>query len=102
MDKAEAIRKALVKVFPDWTYLLCIWHANKAISAHSKAHFNDDDDWKKFMTDWTTIIYSKSEDEYIENVEAFKENWLVTHLEDIAYIESSWLIPRNRDRLVSA
>jgi hypothetical protein len=54
------------------------------------------------MTNWTTIVYSKSEDEYTENVEAFKENWLATHLEDIAYIESSWLIPRNRDRLVSA
>ena len=53
------------------------------------------------MTNWTTIIYSKSEDEYIENIEAFKENQLVIHLEDIAYIESSWLIPRNRDRLVS-
>jgi hypothetical protein len=37
----------------------------------------------------------------MENVEAFKENWLVTHLEDVAYIKSSWLIPRNRNRLVS-
>jgi hypothetical protein len=54
------------------------------------------------MANWTTIVYSKSEDEYTENVEAFKENWLATHLEDVAYIESSWLIPRNRDRLVSA
>ena len=43
VDKADAMRKAISKVFPNWVHLLCIWHANKSVTQHWKSHFEDEE-----------------------------------------------------------
>lgn len=101
VDKAEAMRKAIDRVFPDWVYLLCIWHANKSVSQHCKGNFGADE-WERFMKDWTKIIYSSTKEEYQDSVEHLQSTWSDEHLDDVAYIEANWLIPRNRDRIVFA
>jgi MULE transposase domain len=101
VDKAEAMRGAIEKVFPDWVYLLCVWHANKNVSANCKAHF-EDEEWKDFLKDWTQIVYAPNIEAYEEAVAVFKTHWQDSHIADVSYIERNWLVPRNRDRIVSA
>lgn len=100
VDKAEAIRLALETVFPDQTYLLCLWHANKNVSQKCKSHFTEEEQ-KQFIADWIRIVYSSTVENYEEAIRDFKTDWLDSYLEDVAYIEANWLVPRNRDRIVS-
>jgi hypothetical protein len=71
MDKAQAQRNAVQAVFPDWTSLLCLWHANKSITQKCKASFTADK-WKVFLGGWHTIVLSPTKDIFFKRVDDFK------------------------------
>jgi hypothetical protein len=54
------------------------------------------------MQDWHGIISSTTITVYQERVKNFKIRWTIDHLNAVAYIESNWLIPKNRNRVVAA
>ncbi|MFS7994053.1 putative MULE transposase domain, FHY3/FAR1 family [Helianthus anomalus] len=58
-DRDLALMGACAKVFPDASRLLCRWHIQQNVMKHCKGAFTDDD-WKKFMSFWVTLIESPS------------------------------------------
>jgi hypothetical protein len=90
-----------MEVFPEWTALLCTWHANKSINQHCKSHFTDKE-FKEFIGGWNGIATAPTIELYKEAVHKFKIKWSPTHLADITYIENNWLIPNNRDKIMRA
>ncbi|XP_035834355.1 uncharacterized protein LOC110884635 [Helianthus annuus] len=58
-DRDLALMGACAKVFPDASRLLCRWHIQQNVMKHCKGAFTDDD-WKKFMSFWGTLIESPS------------------------------------------
>lgn len=100
-DKAEAQRNAIKTVFPGWTNLLCIWHANRSVNEKCKSHFLAEE-FEEFMAGWINIVYSSDEGEFNKRVQKFKDRWLASHLDDVQYIEQNWLIPKNRNAIVAA
>lgn len=100
-DKADSTRNAAKHIFPAWVALLCTWHANKSISEHCKKLFPKHEEWDEFMKMWIAIAWSEAEELYTTAVNEFKARWYTAHLECVAYIESNWLIPKNRDKIVT-
>ncbi|XP_035841548.1 uncharacterized protein LOC110900200 [Helianthus annuus] len=58
-DRDLALMGACAKVFPDASRLLCRWHIQQNVMKYCKGAFTDDD-WKKFMSFWGTLIESPS------------------------------------------
>ncbi|KAJ0823742.1 putative MULE transposase domain, FHY3/FAR1 family [Helianthus annuus] len=58
-DRDLALMGACAKVFPDASRLLCRWHIQQNVMKHCKGAFTDDD-WKKFMSFWGSLIESPS------------------------------------------
>jgi hypothetical protein len=54
------------------------------------------------MRNWISIVQAPTVEAYEERVKGFKDRWTASYLEDVAYIESNWLNPRNKNYIVSA
>ena len=83
-----ALVAAVQRTFPEACNLLCIWHIQKNVHLHCRHYLGDD--WNDFISDWTEVIRSKTED-------AFKTQWkkLTTKFRNkrnvIRYLEDVWL-----------
>jgi len=53
-------------VFPSAATLLCIWHANKAVTAKYQLAFPLLEEWNEFYGWWKHIINSPTEEEYTD------------------------------------
>ncbi|KAJ0556837.1 putative transcription factor FAR family [Helianthus annuus] len=58
-DRDLALMGACAKVFPDASRLLCRWHIQQNVMKHYKGAFTDEDR-KKFLSFWGTLIESPS------------------------------------------
>jgi MULE transposase domain len=78
-DCEEALMSALSKTFPsDRTKtVLCFWHVAKNVLYHNKKRFETAERWEDFLRDFKTVVYSKTIEEFEENIEAWKTeyNW---------------------------
>ena len=54
------------------------------------------------MQDWNAITWAPTKDLYQQAVDMFKRAWERTNVEDVAYIEANWLVPKNRDKMMRA
>jgi hypothetical protein len=72
-DKAEAQRNAIKRVFPLWTNLFCIWHANRSVNEKCKTHFTSAEDFEEFMKGWAKIVSSPTLEVYQNSVKEFKQ-----------------------------
>jgi len=61
------------KVFPDTVHLLCTWHTNKNVMSNCKKHFETNEPWFIFERDWAKIVYSTSNNEYVERWMTFEK-----------------------------
>jgi hypothetical protein len=48
-DYDQALRNAILAVFPDTPSLLCLWHANKNIQQYCKPKFSTIEAYKDFF-----------------------------------------------------
>ena len=100
-DRCLAAINAISATFPSATLLICIWHANKAVLAHCKRAFPDNEMWDEFYQYWHSIINSRTEDEYLGRLAEFQQKYASQHLESVRYVKETWLLPF-KEKLVKA
>jgi hypothetical protein len=103
-DCDQALRNAILKVFPSSVGLLCIWHTNKNIQQHCKSKFTSAKAWKAFLQAWQHIVRSPDITEYTSRLSQFitKYSDTIEHQECIRYIQSTWLQPGRKEGLINA
>ena len=79
-DRELALMNAISIVFPSARHILCMWHINKNVLAHTKRFFPVQEDFDSFMEHWTGCVYSNSEED-------FKAQW---HLMKTLSGSSGW------------
>ncbi|XP_077252639.1 PKS-NRPS hybrid synthetase cheA-like [Tasmannia lanceolata] len=89
-DRELALMKAIYVVFPRAINLLCVWHIDKNILSKCKRHFEDGDNWEKFLSGWSTLINSPTEDAYVEAWKEFRDKFKEKVIA-INYISDTWL-----------
>jgi MULE transposase domain len=103
-DREKALMNALSEVFPNTTYLLCVWHVLKNVTKHCRRDFPRDEvpgalqAFQAFIRDWTELLHAPTEAVYYTRLEAFRANHPKTCTD---YCESTWLTPY-KELLVSA
>ena len=110
MDADPAQIRALRQVFPDTVILLCVWHVNEKIYAKLKPLFKAEMEnaegaesmeiaaflewkWKLWKADWITVITSRTEAEYKENLAKLKDKHEAVYPQIINYINQNVLTP---------
>jgi hypothetical protein len=91
-DRELALMNAISIVFPSARHILCMWHINKNVLAHTKRFFPVQEDFDSFMEHWTGCVYSNSEED-------FKAQWhLMTTLSGssgwqsaVSYVQDTWI-----------
>ncbi|XP_022889284.1 protein FAR1-RELATED SEQUENCE 5-like [Olea europaea var. sylvestris] len=69
IDRELALMKAIEKIFPTSTNILCRWHISKNVLAKTKKYFdNHKDQWDAFMHMWNLLVLSTSIEEYKQNL----------------------------------
>jgi hypothetical protein len=103
-DCDQALRNALLAIFPESPALLCMWHANKNVQQHCKAKFTSAEAYNEFFQAWTSIVQSPDIPEYKSRLDQFLTTYSCTseHLECVQYIQSTWLRPSRKEALVLA
>ena len=80
-------------------HLLCVWHVNKAVTAHCKHAFYDTGKWEDFYTDWQRVIYASTRIIYEAEWDQFQEKYN-QYPEEVQYLWETWLRPY-ADRLIA-
>jgi MULE transposase domain len=111
-DCAEPCMNAVDACFPDSVSLLCLWHTNKAILTNCRPAFflpklglhqveNNNEEWQAFFGCWHSIIRSPDQVTFEQRVQELEDQYLSTHINEIAYLKSTWLNPF-KQKLVKA
>ncbi|RJE17447.1 transposable element tc3 transposase, partial [Aspergillus sclerotialis] len=100
-DRCLALINAASTLFPSTTILLCLWHVNKAVLARCQPTFSDTEKWTEFYGFWHSIINSPTKEVYTTRLKEFQQKYAPEHLEEVAYIKTTWLIPF-KEKLVKA
>jgi hypothetical protein len=87
-DRDLALMNAINVVLPQTKNLLCVWHINQNVLANCKKHFDNDDEWQKFLSAWSTIVYSPTVEEFHISLDLFKETYSTTQFAAWNYIHS--------------
>jgi hypothetical protein len=102
-----ALIKAVSKVFPNATALLCLWHIQKNMSKHCKGGFATNEAWNAFEKAYNSIFYAKTEQDYEDQLQKFSTDYAFEKhplFEDdyVNYIKSTWLTPVRKTQCVHA
>ena len=100
-DRCLAVMNAASALFPSAALLLCLWHANKAVLTRCQPAFPEAEKWKEFYGFWHSIINSPAEEDYAKRLADFQQLYVQTHLNEVGYIKTTWLIPF-KEKLVKA
>ena len=92
-DRCLAAINAAAAIFPSTSTLICIWHANKAVLARCQPAFPKAEEWKEFYGFWHSIINSPTAEAYADRLAEFQEKYASEYIEEVGYINSTWLIP---------
>jgi hypothetical protein len=103
-DCDQALRNAILSIFPESATLLCLWHANKNVQQHCKGKVTSNDAYADFFQAWQSIVRSATIPEYEAQLLQFSTKYSDTpeHQACIRYIQSTWLKPGRRESLVQA
>ncbi|XP_021770208.1 protein FAR1-RELATED SEQUENCE 5-like isoform X3 [Chenopodium quinoa] len=88
-DRELALMNAIKVVFPNTCNLLCVWHIEKNILAKCKPFFDDGDEWDVFMSDWTNLIDSSTEDQFNEAWSEIEVKY-GKYRDILIYIHNTW------------
>ncbi|KAM4062788.1 MULE transposase [Hirsutella rhossiliensis] len=91
-DRCLACINAISRCFPASKSLLCIWHANKAVLSYCKPAFDRDDEdsnsderWAEFFGYWHSIVGSKDEETFDQQVEELEKRFVPR------YVKEAWV-----------
>jgi hypothetical protein len=103
-DCDQALRNAIIAVFPDTPLLLCLWHANKNIQQHCKHKFSTAKAYQDFFESWLCIVRSPNISEYYSQLREFSAAYSRTPetQECVEYIKKTWLKEGRKEALVQA
>ena len=105
-DRELALINTLDEIFPETSYILCLWHVNMNILANCRQHYPKDTkdpaqvtkanpqgyvpnpSWAEFLKDWALLLDSSSYDEYTSRLVQFRTHQKVA----VAYVEKTWLV----------
>ncbi|GJV49259.1 protein FAR1-related sequence 5 [Tanacetum coccineum] len=71
-DRELALMNAIDNVFPSARNLLCVWHIEKNVVSNCKGFFEHAEDFDIFMSNWNNIVYSTTEDMFVNNWDEFE------------------------------
>ncbi|XP_077214390.1 protein FAR1-RELATED SEQUENCE 5-like [Tasmannia lanceolata] len=94
-DRELALMGAIKIVFPGAMNLLCVWHIEKNILSKCKCHFQDEDDWHRFFSTWSTLIESPTEMAYHKAWQDFNDEFEEKGIA-LNYIFNTWLSFKER------
>jgi len=99
-DRELALMNAIGIVFPTARHLLCRWHISKNVTTNCKKMFEGNEKWQKFLLGWNTVVYSSTEEEYLDHCATLVKEFH-TYPNAINYVNHTWLEPY-REKFVSA
>lgn len=70
-DRELALMNAIEKIFPSATNLLCRWHISRNVLANCKKLFETNERWEAFNSSWNVLVFSATEQEYIQHLSIF-------------------------------
>ena len=97
-DKERALISASHNVFPQISLILCRWHIGKNVLKACKKHFETEEAWDTFYSQWNSLINSISELEYEEHLREFCRDQPVI---PVTYCLDTWLLEW-KEKLVKA
>jgi MULE transposase domain len=77
-DCDQALRNAILSIFPESPTLLCLWHANKNIQQHCKGKFTSNSAYTDFFAAWLRIVQSPTTIEYHDRLLQFSTEYSTT------------------------
>ena len=103
-DCDQALRNAILTVFPESATLLCLWHANKNIQQHCKGKFTSVEAYNDFFQAWQGIVQSPKITEYQTRLLQFQTEYSDTleRQECATYVQNTWLKPDRAESIVQA
>ncbi len=78
-------------IFSDANHLLCTWHINNNVLINCKKSFFTKEAWEKFFSDWKTVMYAESEQEYLRSWNEFFERYNSSHDECVRYLYNTYI-----------
>ena len=97
-DRERALISASQNVFPQISLILCRWHIGKNVLKACKKHFETEETWDTFCSQWNLLINSISEPEYGEHLREFCRDQPVI---PVTYCLDTWLLEW-KEKLVKA
>jgi hypothetical protein len=83
--KRELMNDRLL-IFSNANHLLCTWHINNNVLINCKKSFFIKEAWEKFFSEWKTVMYAESEQEYLRSWNEFFERYNSSHDECVKYL----------------
>ncbi|XP_026419241.1 PKS-NRPS hybrid synthetase CHGG_01239-like [Papaver somniferum] len=81
---------AIGTVFPKAKWLFCSLHVLKKVSENCKQYFESDEEFERFMKEWTNLTQAKTKDEYADTFCDFVLTW-TSYPGCIQYLRDNWL-----------
>ena len=97
-DRERALISASQNVFPQISLILCRWHIGNNVLKACKKHFETEEAWDTFYSQWNSLINSISEPEYEEHLREFCRDQPVI---PVTYCLDTWLLEW-KEKLVKA
>lgn len=89
--------------FPSLIWLLCLWHANKAVvtncrptfspSERTLCHFTDNTAWESFCSLWHLIVFSSYKATFEQRVQELEQKYPPIYVNEVTYLKPTWLNP---------
>ena len=90
-DRELAQINAIVHVFSESGFILCLWHIYKAVKARASLYFNHDDmAINDFMDSFYSLVNSDTESEYKSNLTVLEGKYYRHHV-ILKYLKDNWL-----------
>ena len=86
-DRELALITEIDLAFPETDHLLCRWHVNMNVVKNYKKHFWTKEEWDRFYATQHSLLNSRTEDEYDENLEKLR----IYPTEPVKYLENTQL-----------
>ena len=100
VDRELALTKAISKVLPMATNLLCRWHISKNVLIKCKKVFEMKEKCDKFMHSGSALVLVRTETGFNQQFSNLKIEFC-TYLKAIKYVTTNWLEPYKENFLVA-
>ncbi|KAH6792406.1 hypothetical protein C2S52_002883 [Perilla frutescens var. hirtella] len=89
-DRDLALMNSIKRVFPSTTNLQCRFHITKNVIANSRKLFESKEKCDAFMSAWSALLLSSTENEYTQVLKSIDNNYK-DYLGVLKYVKDTWL-----------